>query len=127
MVEEQSQLLLAEMPKVNPAWSDTSKVQALKSELADYARSLGFSDEEIGNTVDHRVLITLEKARQHEQAVQKVAPAKKRVSKVPKVMKPGAGKDTRIVNLEATKRARDSLRQSGSIDDALALVRARRG
>jgi len=125
-VEHQRGLLASTMPKVSPDWGDPQKLQAAKTRLADYAISSGYTKEELANTVDHRMLITLEKARLYDAAQGKLDVTRQRIRKVPRVMKPGASRGAQVVNLQAQQKARQNLEQTGSIDDALALVKAKR-
>lgn len=125
VAQERGKLMEA-MPRVNAEWGHAEKVPVLKARLADYAKSIGFTDEELAQTVDHRMLVVLEKARLHDAVKGKVDVAKKRVHRLPKIARPGASKTADVVNMNAERKARANLRKSGDINDALAVMRAKR-
>lgn len=121
--QEQSQLLLQNMPKVSPDWSDPQKLPDAKGRLATYLVGQGFSPKEIEDTLDHRNFLVAEKARLWDESQRKLQVTKKRIRTVPKVMKPGAGKEASTVNLEKVRQAQSQLRKSGRMDDALTALR----
>jgi hypothetical protein len=73
-----------------PEWRDTAKFDAAKSDMVKYARNLGFSDAELGNVTDHRILRVIHDAARFA-ALQAQAPgAVKQVRQAPaKVARPG--------------------------------------
>jgi DNA-binding ferritin-like protein len=86
-VQEQAKALL----KAIPEWADETKRKAEKAELGQYLLGQGFTNEDINSpTIDHRLVVMARKAMLHDRSQQKVAAAKKKVAKVPKVLKPGA-------------------------------------
>lgn len=126
VMQEQSQLLMEAMPRVSPDWGDPQKAPQAKHRLSTYLLGQGFAHKEIEDTLDHRAFVVAEKARLWDESQKKLQVTKKRIQSVPKVMKPGAGKEPSTVNLERVRNAQKQLRDSGRQADAMALLRARR-
>jgi len=123
---EQGQKLQEAMPKVNPDWGSADKLPTMKAKLTDFLLNQGFTQEDINTAADHRLLVIAEKARLYDEAKGKVDVTKKRLRKVPKMIKPGTPKAPSQVNQEQVAQQQRRLRSSGSIDDAVALLRAKR-
>lgn len=120
--EEQSKLI-----EKLPEWKDEEKAQTDKTQLADYLISQGFTKQDIANAYDHRLIVLAHKARLYDQGKAKVETAKKKVAKVPKVLKPGAPKSDQQINQDKVQQAKSKLQKSGSIDDAYAVLMASKG
>lgn len=73
-----------------PEWRDNTKFQAARSELSSYARNRGFTDAEISNIFDHRMMLVLRDASQFAQLQAKGSEAAKRVRAAPQMANPGA-------------------------------------
>jgi hypothetical protein len=83
MIAESNAKLLAEMPE----WSKPEVKQAISA----YALSDGYLPEEINNTIDHRFIKTLNKARLYDEMVKNSSLATKRVKDAPqRVVSSGA-------------------------------------
>ena len=102
-----------------PEWED--KQSTIKTDIRDYASSIGFRPEEINQLADHRSVLVIKKAMEFDKLTKKVAPKKKAVKKVPKVQKSGRGNSNEDAATEATKKKRARLRKSGKQDDAASL------
>ncbi|BAQ16919.1 hypothetical protein [Methyloceanibacter caenitepidi] len=72
-----------------PEWKDAEKAKAGKVQVIKYLSDMGFSENELANIVNHRVLVMARNSMLFEESQKKVSTAKKRVAKVPKTMKPG--------------------------------------
>lgn len=111
-----------------PEWADGEKFKADYTALvSDAGKFYGFPPEEVGAVLDHRVLLVLRDAAAY-RALQASKPVvEKRVSTAPKsVVKPGSPAtraDARSKDMDAL---RHRLRATGSDDDAVALLRAKR-
>jgi hypothetical protein len=95
--EQESQQKLAENLKQEreqlldaiPEWRDASKFDEARKSISTYAQNLGFTDAELGQIYDHRILRVLNDAARY-QALQAAKPsATKRVKTAPKMVKPG--------------------------------------
>jgi len=100
--KRQGELLAAERQKLVeriPDFADPEKGKALSGELSQFLTAKGFTADEIGNVVDHRVValavnaMRLEQAdaaRKTAEATRKAAEAKATPQAAPRVQKPGA-------------------------------------
>lgn len=73
-----------------PEWRDQTKFQAARTELSSYARNRGFSDAEISNIFDHRIMLVLHDASRFAQLQAKGSSAVQRVRAAPQMANPGA-------------------------------------
>lgn len=115
-----------ELLKKIPEWRDPDKAQAEQNKLSEYLIGQGYTKEEIARAYDHRLVVGLRKAMLWDEMQSKSQVAKKKVVKVPKVLKPGAPKPKEQVTREKLDGLRSRLNKSGSIEDALKLLRAQR-
>jgi hypothetical protein len=99
-----------------PEWED--KQSTIKTDIRDYASSIGFRPEEIDQLADHRSVLVIKKAMEFDKLTKKVAPKKKAVKKVPKVQKSGRGNSKEDAATEAIKKKRTRLQKSGKQQDA---------
>ena len=76
--------------------ADPVKARAISAESTAYLRDLGFSDQEIGQVADHRMMLVVRDALafRKSQKAAKTAAGKKVVG-VPRVQKPGGGSDAK--------------------------------
>lgn len=107
-----------------PEWKNEDKAKAEKSRLANYLVEQGFDKDEVGGLADHRLVYLARKAMLFDEGQSKADSAKKKVRKIPKVMKPGAPKSPEKVASQREKELRNRLKKTGSIDDAFALLQA---
>lgn len=105
-----------ELTKVIPEYADPNKGEVLRNDLRKFARSVGFSDEDLSNVVDHRQVLTLYKAMQYDKLQQSKPQVTKRVSEAPKTLKSGSGNKT--TDHDKMKRSKQQLRQTGKVRDA---------
>lgn len=109
-----------------PDWRDAEKAKVERESLVTYLRGSGFDEQDIRNAADARLVILARKAMLYDEGKAKVNAAKKRVAKVPKTLKPGTPKPQDQINQERFQKQRARLRETGSIEDAAALLRASR-
>ncbi|MCD6674847.1 MAG: hypothetical protein LT106_18595 [Burkholderiaceae bacterium] len=101
-------------------WSpDTSKA------LTQYARSLGFSDSELSQVSDARVVLLLHKAQQFDALKSSAASTVKRVSTPAKTLKTAAAGTTQSINKASADDAMKRLSRTGTVADAAAALLAR--
>lgn len=105
-----------------PAWKDSSTAEKEKAAIVDYAKSSGFTDEEVNNVVDARAVELLYKAWQFDQLMKDQRVKSKQVKKAPKAAKSGQPTTKRERTSRRRQQAFDKLKQSGKIDDAVALL-----
>lgn len=100
-----------------PEYADEQKSVQVKKDIRDYARKIGWSDEELASVYDSRAVLTLYRAMQYEKLMGNKAGLTKKVNEAPKMLKPGVSRQT-DVNSEQTKKAQNKLKQTGNIRDA---------
>lgn len=122
-LEKEHELLLEKLPE----WRDQPTAKAERTKLSDYLMNQGFTKEDVMGASDHRLILLARKAMLYDDGKSKVAAAKKKVAKVPKVMRPGTPKPQEQAKREKVDKAKSRLQQSGSIDDAMAFLKAKRG
>jgi hypothetical protein len=103
-----------------PSWKDSKKWEADRAKLIEYGKSIGFTEQELGNTYDHRAVLALHKARQFDDLLKsKPVPNK---SAGPKslaagtVPSPAPSKNTKLAT-----QARQRLASTGRVADAAAV------
>ena len=121
---EQSQRLQAhlqaealKLQEAIPEMADPAKSQAIKTDIRNYAKKIGFSDEELAQVYDSRAVTALYKAMQFDKLTQGKADAVKKVAQAPRMMRPGTFTPEARESSEA-KKLRERLRQSGKKGDA---------
>lgn len=107
----------AEIARKWPEFVDPQKGSVIKSDIATYARQLGFTDEEIGSLADHRLVLVLRDALAGRKAASSLQSAQKKVSAkpLPKVVRPGSGEQASragVDRVSAAKVARSGDRAS---------------
>lgn len=105
-----------------PEWRDPEKAKTEREALKGYLSQSGFKDEEIGGLVDHRAVVLARKAMLYDQMQGKKPEMTKKVTKVPKVQKPGPAKTSKEVKAEQFKAKRAKLRTSNDTRDLAALL-----
>lgn len=109
-----------------PEWRDSEKAKAEKAELLNHLIERGFSREEAMGASDHRLLLMARDAMLLRKMKASGDVARKKMAKVPKVMKPGAPKPSDQQARERVSKLEARARQTGSLDDAFALLQAKR-
>lgn len=96
----------------------TPKGDAIRKEIREYAKSVGWSDQELSSVYDHRAVLTLYKAMKFEQLQKGKPETLKKVQQAPKMLKPGTSSSSGKSTQE--KQVMQKLRQSGKVRDAAA-------
>lgn len=113
-----------------PQWSDPKVFTADFPKLADVAQPYGFTPEEIGGNADHRVYRILHRLAEAEAQLAEVGKTagaiSKRVvkakAKLPAGSKPAKNQSQR----KEVQQSRDRVKKTGSVQDAVALMQAKR-
>lgn len=118
---EQDALLKSQLD----GWSDPVKGPELKSAIAQYAMSSGYSEKEVGSIASARDLLVINKARLYDEMMSKKA--KIRDKKVPEktrpVVKPSTTKPATVKKAESLSKAKQKARHSGDKKDAVAALK----
>lgn len=114
----------AKLVEAIPAWKEPAKAAEGKKKLAEYAKSLGYTEQDLAQVYDHRLMVILNKAAAYD-AIQtgKAKVVSKQVAPEHKVLKPGS----RNASTRSTKngaRAIQRLDRSGRAVDAAAAILA---
>jgi hypothetical protein len=104
-----------------PEFRDEAKADLARKEIRNYAKSIGFSDQELATVYDARAVQTLYKAMQYEKLMKGKGVATKKVSEAPKTLKAGAAQTQGSSEQEAMKKQFQKLKQSGKKQDAAKL------
>ena len=104
-----------------PDMADDVKGEVIRKEIRDYAKSVGWSDQELSQVYDHRAVITLYRAMQFEKLMKGKPVAQKKVAEAPKALKPGVGNQKVDRDSEAEKKLHKQLKQTGRTRDAAKL------
>lgn len=104
-----------------PEFRDEVKADMARKEIRSYAKSIGFSDQELANVYDARAVQTLYKAMQYEKLMKGKSVATKKVNEAPKTLKAGAAQPQGTSEQEAYKKQYQKLKQSGKKQDAAKL------
>ena len=103
-----------------PEFKDDAKAEVIRRDIRSYAKSIGFSDQELSQVYDSRAVQTLYKAMQYEKLVAGKAGATKKVASAPKTLKPGTS-NPQSSEQEAQKKDFAQLRKTGNKRDAAKL------
>ena len=104
-----------------PEWADDGKRKALIEEIREYGRSVGYTDQELGQIWNHRDFLVLRDAARYRQAQQAGKhEAKKAASKT---VEPGKSAGPVNAKSRREKQQRERARKSGRVQDIAPLMR----
>jgi hypothetical protein len=115
VTEEQQKLAQA-----IPEFADPEKGNAVRTEIRNYAKQVGFSDEDLAQVYDSRAVLTLWKASQYDKLVKGKPEVTKRVTEAPKMLRPGTATGA-PPEQKQYQTQRKTLRQTGNPRDAAAI------
>lgn len=118
---QQSELMLEKLPQ----WRDEKVRLTERDQLITYAKSLGYTDDEIANAADHRAIVALYHSWQLSKLNAAKPEAKKRVRKAPKMAKAGVPRSKNEVAARRRQKLADRHASEGSIASAVDLLLAR--
>ena len=113
----ESELLLEALP----AWKKPEVAARERVKLIQFAKTLGFDDNDIAQVADHRVLVLLNDAMRYRSLEQKRKAAKETIRKTADNVKPGAA-TADAPNKAKHDAARKRLKKSGAVHDAASLI-----
>lgn len=103
-----------------PEFKDPAKAEIVRKDIKAFAKSIGFSDEELAQVYDPRAVQALYKAAMYDKLMANKGAANKKVQQAPKVLKAG-NSNPQNSDQEAKKKDMAKLRQSGNKRDAAKL------
>ncbi len=110
----------AKLMEAIPDFKDDVKAEVVRRDIRNYAKSIGFTDQELSQVYDSRAVLALYKAAQYDKLMANKGAATKKVATAPKTIRPGTSNPQSSEN-EAMKKERARLRQSGNKKDAARL------
>lgn len=110
----------AKLMEAIPEFKDDVKAEIVRRDIRNYAKSIGFTDQELSQVYDSRAVLALYKAAQYDKLMANKGAATKKVATAPKTIRPGTSNPQSSEN-EAVKKERARLRQSGNKKDAARL------
>ena len=117
VVSRESQRLAEAIPEL----TDPDKGQAIKREIREFGKKLGFSDQELAGVYDSRAVLTLYKAMQYDRLMQSKPAINKKVAEAPKVLKAGVAQAKSTASTDEVKKLKARARASGKVSDAAAI------
>lgn len=121
LLQKEAEALLT----VIPEWREPDVAKKEKGEMRDFLKSYKFSDDEIAQLADHRIVMMIRDAQKGQKVVTKADVAKKKVIKAPKLQKAGAKQSKQTQQSQKLNDLRSKVKNSGSVDDLAALLLAR--
>jgi hypothetical protein len=116
LASREAEALLAALPE----WKDPAIAKAETAALREYGQSIGFTDAELDDVLDHRAVRVLRDAMAYRDLKAKTGKVRSAVESK-KIAKPGTASATPS-KAQDLQRAKTRLRQSGSVDDAEAAI-----
>lgn len=110
----------AKLVEAIPEFKDDVKAEVVRRDIRNYAKSQGFTDQELSQVYDSRAVLALYKAAQYDKLMAGKGVTSKKVANAPKTIRPGTSNPQSSEN-ETVKKERAALRQSGNKKDAARL------
>lgn len=107
----------AKLQQAIPDFADKEKGESIRKDIRNFAKSIGWSDEELASVYDSRAVLTLYKAMQYDRLVSNKPEVTKKVAQAPKMLKAGASQQ-RSPDQEQVKKQKQQLKRSGRVADA---------
>jgi hypothetical protein len=94
----------------------TPQGDAVRKQIRDYAKSVGWSDQELSSVYDSRAVMTLYKAMKYEQLQKSKPELNKKLQSAPKMMR--SGTSVPQARSSQDKQVMQRLRETGKVADA---------
>ena len=111
-VENQRSELIAKIP----AWKDEAAMKAGATELREYLKTQGLSEQEIYSVTDHRAIVQSYKAMKYDQMMSKASAAAKKIATTPQRVERPAGGEAKGIDRRTSDYQR--FQKSGKVEDA---------
>lgn len=121
-LQQEQELLMQKLPE----WKEPEKASTEKSAIAKYLVDSGFSKEDVAAAYDHRMILLARKAMLYDQGQNKAEVVKKKITTIPKVLKPGAPKSQDQLRNVKLKEAEARAARTGSLADAMEVLKLKR-
>ncbi len=100
-----------------PEFKDPQKGEQVRKDIRNFAKSIGWSDDELASVYDSRAVLTLYKAMQYDKLVNNKPEVTKKVAQAPKMLKAGSSTQ-RSPDQEQVKKQKQQLKRTGRVADA---------
>lgn len=118
-LESERQKLVAAIP----VFADAAKAPAEMKALRDYAaKTFGYSEQEMDQAYDHRMIVAIDKARKWDAHTQALASARRKVSDAPSIPPPGPRVNGQGPKATARAAQLKQFERSGRVEDAVDLL-----
>ena len=104
-----------------PEWDEPGTQKELANTLQSYAKTQGFTQEELTELIDHRSILVLLKAHKYDQLQNSDVKSKKLKNK-PKVIRSGTGTTSKGTSKSKRAVKMKRLQSSGHVDDAVSIL-----
>jgi hypothetical protein len=94
----------------------TPQGDAVRKQIRDYAKSVGWSDQELGQLYDSRAVVTLYNGMKYQQLQKSKPEVNKKLQAAPKMMRSGTSAPP--TKSSSDKQAMQRLRETGKVTDA---------
>ena len=94
----------------------TPQGDAVRKQIRDYAKSIGWSDQELGQLYDSRAVVTLYNGMKYQQLQKSKPEVNKKLQAAPKMMRSGTSAPP--TKSSGDKQAMQRLRETGKVQDA---------
>ena len=109
--------------KAIPVLADPEKGPAEMKAMREYAaKTFNFTDQELDQAYDHRMLLMLDKARKWDMHQKSLANGRSKVENAPQVAAPSARQPVRSTKAQAKKAAQEKFNRTGDIEDLVPLM-----
>jgi hypothetical protein len=114
--ESQREELIAKIPE----WKDPEKMKAGATELREYLKTQGLTEQEIYSVIDHRAIVQSYKAMKYDKMMASAKAAAKKIDNTPqRVLRPTGGESTQLDRRTASFQ---KLQKTGRVDDAVGAI-----
>jgi hypothetical protein len=110
-LRQESEKLVSLIPELATPQGD-----AVRKQIRDYAKSVGWSDQELSSVYDSRAVHTLYKAMKYEQLQKSKPELNKKLQSAPKMMR--SGSSAPVTRNSQDKQVMQRLRETGKVADA---------
>ena len=110
-LRQESEKLVSLIPELATPQGD-----AVRKQIRDYAKSVGWSDQELSSVYDSRAVMTLYKAMKYEQLQKSKPELNKKLQSAPKMMR--SGTSVPQARSSQDKQVMQRLRETGKVADA---------
>ena len=114
--EKQLAVVRNEQQRIAQQQQAEQQGEAVRKQTRDYAKSVGWSDQELSSVYDSRAVQTLYKAMKYEQLQKSKPELNKKLQSAPKMMR--SGSSAPVTRNSQDKQVMQRLRETGKVADA---------